>query len=660
MSSNLTANTMEISKKYYLAIILLLVAGFGAFAQQEPSLKNLGNIVESEKFAYQRLEAPHEVQILTHYDLKYHRFFFVTDPAISYISGSVTSYFVANQSAMSSIQFELAASMVVDSAFHNTMIQNINHTGQVITVPFSNSVPVGTLDSVTVYYHGNPATSGFGSFGNEIHGGAPGMWTLSEPYGAADWWPSKNDLTDKIDSIDVYVVTPAGNHVASNGLLISETPYGANSILAHWKHRYPIASYLIAIASTNYARYSDYYVTGTDSLEVLNYVYPEDSAFIHSNTPLVLPSIGLFEQLFTPYPFRAEKYGQAQFGWGGGMEHQTMTFLGGGAFNHEIMAHELAHQWFGDMITCGSWHDIWLNEGFATYCAGLTYEHFSPNLYWLQWKDNQISYVTSSPAGSVYCDDTTSVGRIFDGRLSYSKGALLLHMLRWVVGDNDFFTGIKNYLNDPLLHNGFAKTDDYKAHMEAASGKDLTEFFADWYTGQGYPSYTISTGFLPDNKTSVKIVQTQSDPSVSFFEMPVPIRFYGGGKDTLIVFNNTFSGQEFIISPGFNVTSLVFDPDQWLVSANNSIILAVPDTPAARTVELLPNPAVDFLDIKHNLGKIDKLEIISMDGKVQLVDHNLGIYKRTRINVQNLESGVYLLRLEYKEGVITKKFIVKH
>ena len=651
-----TNQTSLALKTIYIRIVflfLLLASAADLSAQQEPLLKNLQMISGSEKSAFIRLQQPHEQLIADNYDLKYHRFFLFADPAQAYISGSVTSYYIATQPGMNSIQFELYATMSADSAFHHGVRQNVNHTGNVITVPFGASIPEGTLDSVTVYYHGNPTVSGFGSFGNEIHAGAPGMWTLSEPYGASDWWPSKNDLTDKIDSIDMYVVTPKGNHVAGNGLLISENPYGVNSTLAHWKHRYPVASYLIAIASTNYARFSDYYVKGTDSLQVLNYVYPEDSLLLRESAKSVLPSLALFEDLFIPYPFRAEKYGHAQFGWGGGMEHQTMTFLGKGAFNPEIIAHELAHQWFGDMITCGSWHDIWLNEGFATYCAGLRYENID-KFYWPIWKHNNISNVCRMPAGSVYCDDTTNVNRIFDSRLSYSKGALLLHMLRWVVGDDNFFAGMKNYLADPKLRNGFARTADFKRHMEATSGRDLTGFFAQWFYGQGFPSYTVDVAQSADYKTSVTISQSQSDISVNFFEMPVPVQFFGEGRDTVMVFDHTFSGQLFNVNPGFAIDSAKFDPDLRLVSAKNTINML-----AGKSLVLKPNPAVDFLVIQQNLGIINSLEIFTMDGKLVSVIPGKAGFTRMEINTKNLKSGMYLLRIKLDDGIVTKKFIVK-
>jgi len=649
---------MKLNYSRFIILTFLLLASSFLYAQQQQMLKELQQIADHEKAAYGKLMQPHESLIVNNYDLKYHRFFLFADPSKSSVSGSVTSYFVATQTGMESIQFELYKTLSADSAFYHGIKKTPAHNGNVVTVSFGKSISMGSLDSVTIFYHGDPTASGFGSFGREIHAGAWALWTLSEPYGASDWWPSKNDLTDKIDSIDMFVVTPKGNHVASNGLLISETAYGANAVLAHWKHRYPIASYLIAIASTNYARFSDYYVTAGSSLEVLNYVYPEDSALLRNNAKEAIPAMEIFEDLFTPYPFRAEKYGQAQFGWGGGMEHQTMTFLGKGAFSRETITHELAHQWFGDMITCGSWHDIWLNEGFATYATGLRYER-TDKAYWDLWKRSNIASVCGAAGGSVYCDDTTNVNRIFDSRLSYRKGALLLHQLRWIVGDASFFKGMKNYLEDPKLKHGFARSSDFQKHMEAASGKNLTEYFADWLYGQGYPTYTMHVGQSADHSASVTISQSQSHPSVNFFEMPVPIKFAGEGKDTVIVFNNTYSGQVFSFNPGFSISTVTFDPARWLISLNNSVTLGIDDLPAGKYLALSPNPASDKLVVNHNLGPLKSFEITTLDGKSVKVLPEEADETHLKMDVNSLKNGMYILRLGFQHGTVTRKFVVK-
>ena len=206
---------------------------------------------QSEKQLLKSKDRAFQATITNNYNLNYHRFFWFIDPAKRYISGSVTSYFTATTDLITSIQFQLTDSLSADSVFYKGNKTALSHTGNILTISLNPAVTIGKLDSVTVFYHGVPGLTGFGSFVSDLHNGAPCMWTLSEPYGASDWWPSKNDLTDKIDSTDIYVVMPKGNHAASNGILVSETPWGNTSTLAHWKHRYPIASYLVCVAVTN-------------------------------------------------------------------------------------------------------------------------------------------------------------------------------------------------------------------------------------------------------------------------------------------------------------------------------------------------------------------------------------------------------------------------
>ena len=223
--------------------------------------------------------------------------------------------------------------------------------------------------------------------------------------------------------------------------------------------------------------------------------------------------------------------------------------------DRNLIAHELAHQWFGDKITCGSWKDIWLNEGFATYLSGLTIEDLDGNSAFTTWKQQRINSITSLTNGAVYLSDadTTSVSRIFDGRLSYNKGAMVLHMLRKKLGDTDFFQGVKNYLSDVNHAFAYAKTEDFIAIMETTSGLDLTEFFSDWLYNQGYPSYTIQW-HQSGNQLFTTISQAQSDPSVSFFEVPIPIKVNGTlGESLYLTLNNVTNGQMFTNTVNFNI-----------------------------------------------------------------------------------------------------------
>ena len=589
------------------------------------------------------------------YDLKYHRFNWYVDPAVYQISGSVTSCFVTVSPGLNVIDFDMNNSLNVDSVIYHTFTMSYTHANDQLSINIPGSLPAGTFDSVTVYYHGIPTSSGFGSFNQDFHSGTPVIWSLSEPYGAQDWWPSKQDLNDKIDSIDVIVTTPNGNRVGSNGVLVEEITGPVNTVY-HWQSHYPIAAYLIAIAVTNYAAYSDWVLMApNDSLEVLNYVYPENLAAAQAQSGGIVDIIQLYDSLIIPYPFKEEKYGHAEFNWGGGMEHQTMTFLVN--FGFSLMAHECAHQWFGDRVTCASWEDIWLNEGFATYFQGLTVERYFP-ANWYNYLQSHSNNITSQPDGSVRCTDTTDVGRIFDGRLSYSKGAYLLHMLRWKLGDANFFQGLRDYLNDPQLAYGYAHTSDLKTHLENVSGLNLTDFFNEWYVGEGYPSYNVVWNQSGSNLT-VTIYQTTSSPTVSFFEMPVPVRFSNGVMDTTIVFNHTSSGQSFSASIPFTASLAEFDPELWILSANNFVSVGLEEQetkPGAFAV--FPNPSNDFLNVVTNesipAGAL--LSIKGLDGREISEEGFEG--KSKKLDVSKLASGTYILMLKGLDYQYARRFQV--
>jgi len=655
---------MHTPQRSVFALLLLLAATAQA---QKPN--DLESIIESEKTAWRQQQAAAD-RGLTNFadnrsDIQYTRFHWWVDPAAHYIRGEVLTVFEPTET-LSNIEFDFSAALTMDSIRYHGAACSFSRNGDILTVHFPSTLPALLPDSVAFYYQGAPQTSGFGSFSTGTHGpnNTPVLWTLSEPFGAKDWMPCKQALTDKMDSVDIFITHPAGYRAASNGVLVSETTQD-DQTTAHWRHRYPIAAYLVAIAVTNYAEFTLPVAFGNDTFPMVNYVYPQSLSAAQTGMTDLVAQMQLFNELFGLYPFAREKYGHAQFNWGGGMEHQTMSFMGN--FGFELIAHELAHQWFGDKITCGAWEDIWLNEGFATYLSGLCYERIATQ-YWQQFKRQRITQITSQPGGSLRVDDTTNVNRIFSGRLSYAKGAMVLHTLRWICGDSVFFAGVRNYLNDPALAHGYARTPDLQAHLEAASGKALDGFFADWYAGEGYPSYQITWTQDAGNTVHFSVKQTQSHPSVAYFELALPLRLFGpAGQTQDLVLHHTFEGQTFSEPVGFPVDSVAFDPDLWLISANNTVtkmLVGAGDLAAADYVlRIEPNPVhgveAHAVLVAQSAGAM-RLTLQTTEGRTVFSRSEQATAGENRfaLDLDGLAAGVYWLRVENGRGALATKFLL--
>lgn len=593
------------------------------------------------------------------YDLKYYRFEWEIDPAVNYIKGTATPYFTVESDGFNQIEFDFSNRLSIDSILYRGQKLSYQQPSEYkLIIDFPNVLALGSLDSLSISYQGAPPSGGFGSFIQSNHGGTPILWTLSEPFGTQDWWPCKNGLDDKIDSVDVFITTQKAFKAASNGTFMGEKEVNATHNVHHWKHRYPIAPYLVAIAVTNYSVFiHDVLLSDGSTMPMVNYVYPENLANASVGTLANVQALQYFDSLFVDYPFKKEKYGHAQFGWGGGMEHQTMSFVVN--FDWGLLAHELAHQWFGDMVTCGSWEDIWLNEGFATYLEGLSRERFpQSNNDWYNWKRGKINSITSNEAGSVKVDNTTSVNRIFSSRLSYNKGSYLLHMLRWKLGDDAFFEGIRNYLNDKNYD--YAVTSDLIQHLEAVSGETLTEYFKDWYEGQGYPIYNVKWA-QSDNNVKIKIEQTSSHPSVSFFEMPVEIKLSSDNETQYIRLDHNSSGQIFDLNIPFQSTKVEFDPNLWLAAkhtiVNDNAILSNTKYNAVTNLIISPNPFEDILNIS-NLSNLD-MDFNIRDVSGRMIRNGKLSHTQESIELSSLMSGMYFIKLQSESGANTVMKIVK-
>lgn len=637
-------------KKTYLILFLFSIAL--SYAQQQD---NLSKIATAEMRSASNLMAVVVNPDTENYDITYHKLEFNVDPTVYLISGKITTTYTALAN-MTSIVFDLANELTVSSVVSNgqnlTFFQNGSNE-LVITLPTTQIN--GTSATVEVTYSGAPPVNGFRAFTTEVRGnGSATLYTLSEPFGARDWWPCKQDLNDKVNSIDVYITAPSQYIAVSNGVEPEAPIVNGATKTTHFHHGYAIPAYLICMAVSDYTVYNQTAGTVSNQYPIINYIYPEsfDSALQTqlAQTPLLL---NLYSNLFELYPFHNEKYGHAQFGWGGGMEHTTVSFMIG--FDRQLIAHELAHQWFGDKITCGSWKDIWLNESFATYVASLVYENFDGAAAFVADKTSMVNYITSSTGGAIYLTDleATNVNRIFDGRLTYNKGAMVLEMLRFKMGDVAFFQAIKNYLADSSLAYGYALTTNLKSHLEAVYGSSLTEFFNDWIYNQGYPSYTITAQNLGAGQARFTVNQTQSHASVNYFEMPIPVRIHGAsGQIQDLVLNNTVNGEVFIQSVNFPISSVEFDPDKHLISKNNNISLGNEIFDLEKAISLYPNPVNDSVHIQlPDTIHLENVTIYNNLGQVVLEENKIDF------SLSSVSSGVYEVQIQTEEGIYHKKII---
>lgn len=636
--------------RYLFAVTSILASVFSAKPQSPEE-----SLMKGERMNFERkLELQKKGGTGLDYDLVYHRIELNLNPYKDSISGSVLTQFRALEEQLEEIAFDLRSNMKVDSVLRGSQHLNFRRSGDLLYINLSKPISAGILDSVHVFYHGDPVNNPYNSYEREKRrpkNPHPAIWTLSQPYGAHAWWPCKETLTDKIDSLDVWITVPKGNKAASLGKLLDSLPVDDSSLRFRWQHRYPVITYLIAVAVSNYAEFTDqvFWEDG-DSMPILNYVYPEYVPSGREPARETVPMMHLFDSLFGPYPFRTEKYGHAQMLRSGGMEHQTMSFMSG--LEYGLVAHELAHQWFGDKVTCASWSDLWLNEGFATYLSYVAYEFLRSEEDARDELQRIRTSAMSENNGSVFVADTLTIPRLFSGRLTYSKGALVLHMLRWTVGDEAFFRGLRNYLSDPRLAFGSARTADLQWHLEQASGKDLNEFMADWFYGEGYPTYIIRWRMV-GNEAELKIKQIATS-TVDFFNIEIPIQFLGPDRDTILIISPQQGKELYRLYPGFIPDSIRFDPDMWIMAKSQ----VFSESSIDRSIFLYPVPAKDELRIRHQFGKIGSVQIFDLHGRVisestQFEENG----KIIRIPLDVLPPGCYLIEIQGDSGILRSSFL---
>jgi len=508
------------------------------------------------------------------YDVHYYDLDLTPNPATKVLTGTVRMKASVVQGPLSTVDLDFYANLAVDYVTSGGSVASWSRSGDVLTVNLDRAYATGELLDVVVAYHGAPSAAGY--FGFSTANSRNLIWSLSEPFGARTWWPCKDAPEDKADSVDIRVTVPSGMITASNGTRVEATDNGTVAV-TRWRERYPIATYLVSLASYPYTVTTDHYrYSPTDSMPIQFFNFPESVAGAATVQAKVKDMIAAYAGYFGEYPFVAEKYGHAQFLFGGGMEHQTCTSLG--VYIEYVVAHELAHQWWGDLVTCRDFHHIWVNEGFATYCEALWAEATSG----LAAYHEDLSFNKYFGSGTIYVPDLSDDGRIFDSNLSYNKGSWVLHMLRRVLGDPAFFAALRQFYDQ--YGYSTATTEDFRDVCEAVSGRDLDAFFQQWIYGEYYPRYRSSWTSAPAEGGYDVTLSLEQIQSWQLFNMPLDVTISTAAGEQTFVVQDSLAAQTFTLHVDTAPKAVAVDRDDWVLKVLESPVV---DPPLDRHVLLV-------------------------------------------------------------------------
>jgi aminopeptidase N len=485
-------------------------------------------------------------------------------PVTQTIAGDCTWTFKSTVNGLTSMTLELASGFAVSNVTSSGIPAPFTRPGDQVVITLDHSYVQDEVFTIHLHYSGAPvAGAGFGSFTFATHGNPPAtiVSTLSEPFYAYTWWPCKETTADKFTAA-TWITVPDTLTATSNGVLQGTDTLTGNRSRFRWASSYPIATYGVAVTASNYQLRTDTYTGFGASTPVTFYAYPENFLAEQTNMNNIVPMMTTFSTLFGQYPFANEKYGIVQFNWSGGMEHQTLTSQVN--FSENLSSHELGHSWWGNSITCATWHDIGLNEGFATYCEAL-WDEFKPGGsvagYFSRMNSNKPSSPTTT--GSVYVVNPTSNSVIFSTTNVYRKGAWVLHQLRHVVGDTIFFQILQNYQAQKQYQS--ATWTDFTASASGTYGQDLTWFVDQCVMRTGAPRYNLAwtnqtIGGVPCVVGNVTQIQAGLP-----YRFPVDVRLTtGAGQTTYVAWVDELR-DDFVFPVSGAASQVSLDPSPWIL-----------------------------------------------------------------------------------------------
>ena len=651
---------------------IISILFFVLFVVEHLFSQSCEEVKQNHSTSFSRPFAPKNQSLHNNYDQKFIHINIEANDSNRFINNTVNYKLKAKSSSIEQIYFEFSPTFTIDSVFVNQQLSAYYYSNDtLILYPSTPITPFSWFD-VSISYHGDATSGGeyrglTNTYSSEYNQHI--TWTLSESFHLKDWLPCKQDLTDRLDSAWIFITVDTTCKAGSEGVLTAITLLPNGKMRYEWKERHPIVYYLLSIAVGKYVEYSfKTYIPGlSDSLLVMNYIYKDPQCLINNKADIdrTADFLRIYSDKLGMYPFADEKYGHSQVPLGGGMEHQTMTSLG--YFVHWLVAHEMAHMWFGDNITCASWQDIWINEGFASYGEYIILQDYFDQAT----ADNTMKQfqfrARKEPEGSIYVpfEIAWDENRIFNGNLSYKKGAALIHMIRYLCNnDSIFFYGLKQLQS--IYRDSVLTGADVRDLFEQITGIDFHPLFDQYYYGKGFPIYNIR--WWQDsiqnswNDLVIQIEHRGSSQENNLFTIPLPFKIYHQGNYENIRLPISQNIETINIAMnGIKVDSVQFDPEYWILDSLESFSISIEPLASENDYfRVYPNPASDMIIINCNKPHQNaKFELYSLDNKLihcDEIDHFPYIFHFNSL----VSNGLYFIKIISSKQLYTQKIVIKN
>lgn len=647
-------------KLLFLSILILFL---GTAAGQDYAVSDTKHACDEGCGHFHAQELAHSISmdadpLQLQYDIHYTRLELESENISSDISGTAFIGVRVLSGPLNLFSIGLLDDMTVSAVRIDGQAVSFTHDNDVIEADLPGAKAAGELFTVEIDYQGNGYDSGGYSKGlahrSESSTGKPLTYSFNQPFGSTAWFPCKQVLSDKIDSLDIHVTTPSSFKVSSNGILAEAVDLENGYTRYEWESRHPTTYYLVVLNIFDYEEYNFYtHPQGwSDSIFIQNFMVSK--AHINEmkdELDKTHAAMDLFCRLLGPYPFADEKYGHSIWGKSYGMEHQTLTSM---PYNitYSRLAHELSHQWFGNLVSGSSWQDIWLHEGFASYFEVVALDSLGESISARSRMDHFHNKALEMWAGSVYVPEWEDENpyRIFKWNLSYAKAATVVQMLRHEIGDDElFWTALRSYLE--RFHNRTASTEEFIGLIIETTGMDLNWFFDQWIYGEGYPTFGGSW-YQKDGELHMSISQRASRPSATpLFRVSMPYRLYYNGGDTVVQFVQTEAKQDFSLSFEKDVRFIRMDPDNRILNKAEALSEVEPSASAGATevfYRIYPNPFSEQLSITSSLPAGSRQKIRVYDLRGSLLYETTSEESISVLELGELASGIYLLEISHQ------------